>query len=71
MRLACVLFTALFVALKIHHNIDWSWWAVFTPAMILGAFTAFGLAVAAVVAVKATKHIKSVAADLMKGGPLF
>lgn len=70
MPLILVLSTAVFIGLKLHHNIDWSWWVVFTPAMILGVFTA-AAAAAALVTVKAAKHIKSVHSDFMKGGHLF
>lgn len=36
MRLAN-LYTLVFVALKLHGSIDWSWWAVFAP--VLGLVT--------------------------------
>lgn len=28
------LFTLVFVALKLAHQIDWSWWLVFLPSII-------------------------------------
>jgi hypothetical protein len=71
MKIALILCTALFIALKVHGNIDWSWWIVFTPAMILGALTVLGLTIAALVARTAVKQVKSVHADFMKGGSLF
>ena len=36
-RLFVVLIQTLFIGLKLMHEIDWSWWLVFTPLITLGA----------------------------------
>ena len=33
-----VLIQTLFIGLKLMHEIDWSWWWVFTPLIAVGVF---------------------------------
>jgi hypothetical protein len=45
------LLTVLFVALKLTHVIDWSWWWVLSPMWIAAAIVVLILAIVAVIAV--------------------
>ena len=45
------LLTILFIALKLTHEIAWSWWWVLSPLWIGAAFAAFILLIVAIVAV--------------------
>lgn len=35
--LVAVILTTIFATLKLTHNIDWSWWIVFLPLIVVGA----------------------------------
>lgn len=49
-RVLVWLLTAVFVTLKLTHNIDWSWWWVFAPLWIAAVVRVVTFAVALVVA---------------------
>jgi hypothetical protein len=47
----CGLLTILFIGLKLTHYIDWSWWWVLSPSLIVGAIVLALLAILLLVAV--------------------
>jgi hypothetical protein len=55
-------FSICFLALKVNHTVDWSWWAVFAPMLILGGYVLLGYALLAWHTKIQAKHTKAVEA---------
>lgn len=51
--------TIVFVILKATHNLDWSWWAVFSPELVAGALYLVGFALAVTGVLSVSKRVKS------------